>query len=236
MEASMSMDTRTKLLLAAERLFALMGPEGATHRAILAEAGQKNASAINYYFPTRDDLIEAICQLRMEPIDRRRIERVAQYLTERPAPAERLRALIAILCEPGLAPVIEAKGKSYFRRFMAQAINTPSSNFDAIVRDRFDVSIRQLAPLIRDELPHLPRAIANKRIAMMVRSSSHMSAHLEAQSEGRPWSAREDELAFELELMIDAFVGLLRAPHTAASAQSSILKRYAEQEPDRALT
>src|SRR5687768_15343734 len=182
------METRMKLLLAAERLFALKGPEGASARAIVAEAGQKNASAVNYYFPTRDTLIEAICQLRMEPIDRQRIERVAQYLTDKPAPADRLRALIAILCEPGLAPIIEANGKSYFRRFLAQAINTPSSNFDTIVRNRFDVSIRQLAPLIGDELPHLPRAIANKRISMMVRSSSYMSAHLEAQSEGRPWA------------------------------------------------
>jgi AcrR family transcriptional regulator len=231
------METRTKLLLAAERLFALMGPEGATHRAILAEAGQKNASAINYYFPTRDTLIEAICQLRMEPIDRQRIERITQYLTDKPAPAVRLRALVAILCEPGLMPIVDAKGNSYFRRFLAQAINTPSSNFDAIVRDRFDVSIRQLAPLIRDELPELPRAIANRRIAMMVRSSGYMAAHLEAQSEGRPWTTRRDELSFELGLMIDALVGLLRASHTAPSAQSPTLKRYAELEPlDQALT
>jgi AcrR family transcriptional regulator len=227
-----------KLLLAAERLFALKGPEGASARAIVAEAGQKNASAVNYYFPTRDTLIEAICQLRMEPIDRQRIERVAQYLTDKPAPADRLRALIAILCEPGIAPIIEANGKSYFRRFIAQAVNTPSSKFHAIIRDRFDVSIRQLVPLIRDELPHLPREIANKRIMMMVRSSTHMAAHLEAQSEERPWTTHKDELNFELELMMDAFVGLLRAPHTAAvSAQSSTPKRYAKQElVDRALS
>jgi AcrR family transcriptional regulator len=232
------METRTKLLLAAERLFALHGPEGATSRAILAEAGQKNASAINYYFPTRDTLIEAICQLRMEPIDRQRIERVTQYLSDKPPAEERLRTLVTILCEPGLKPLIEAKGKSYFRRFLAQAINTPSSNFDAIVRDRFDVSVRQLAPLIRDELPQPPRAIANKRISMMVRSSGYMAAHLEARSEGQPWTTRQEELAFELELMIDAFVGLLRAPHTAAaSAQSSTLKRYAERETlDRAMS
>ena len=231
------MDTRTKLLLAAERLFALMGPEGATHRAILAEAGQKNASAINYYFPTRNSLIEAICQLRMEPIDRQRIERITHYLTDKPAPAARLRALVAMLCEPGLAPLVDAQGKSYFRRFMAQAINTPSSNFDAIVRDRFDVSIRQLAPLLRDELPDLPRPVANRRIAMMVRSSSYMAAHLEAQSDGRPWATRKDELVFETELMIDAFVGLLRGPHVAAPVRSLSMKRYAEMEPlDQALS
>ena len=144
-----------KLLLAAERLFALHGPAGTSSRAIIGEAEQKNASALTYYFPTRDKLIEAICELRMGPINNDRIERVAQYLSEKPAAEHRLRALIAILCEPGLAPIIEAKGKSFFRRFLAQAVNNPSSNFYAIVRDRFDTGIRQLVPLIREELPHL---------------------------------------------------------------------------------
>lgn len=226
------MDTRTKLLLAAERLFALHGPAGTSSRAIMTEAGQRNASAINYYFPIRDALIEAICELRMEPINRERIERVAQYLSDRPAPADRLRALIAILCEPALAPIIEAKGKSYFRRFLAQAINNPSSNFHAIVRNRYDTSIRQLVPLMRDEVLHLPRVVANKRISMMIRTSSYMSAHFEAQSEGRPWSARKDELNFELELLIDEYVGLMQGPHTAtAPARSRALKRYAEAQP-----
>jgi AcrR family transcriptional regulator len=225
------MDTRTKLLLAAERLFAMHGPAGTSSRAIMAEAGQKNASAINYYFPTRDALIDAICALRMEPINRDRLERIARYLSDKPVAGDRLRALIAILCEPALAAVVEAKGNSFFRRFLAQAINNPSSNFHAIVRDRYDTSIRQLVPLMREELPHLPRAIANKRISMLIRTSSYMSAHLEAQSEGRPWSTRKDELSFELELMIDAYVGLLQGPHTATAAtRSSALRRYAEEQ------
>jgi len=125
----MSLDTRMKLLLAAERLFALHGPDGASARMIVAEAGQKNASALNYYFETREALIEAICELRMSAINADRIEQVASYLSERPKPSERLRTLIEILCLPGLAPIYEAKGKSYFRRFLAQAINNPSTKF-----------------------------------------------------------------------------------------------------------
>jgi AcrR family transcriptional regulator len=227
------MDTRMKLLLAAERLFALHGPAGTSSRAIMAEAGQKNASAINYYFPTRDALIEAICELRMEPINRDRLERIAKYLSDKPAPAARLRALIAILCEPGLAPIIETRGKSFFRRFLAQAVNSPSSNFYSIVRDRFDTSLRQLAPLVRDEAPHLPRAVANKRISMMLRTSSFMSAHFEADSEGRPWTARKDELQFELDLMIDSYVGLMRGPSTitipAKSGKDNAQKQAEDQ-------
>lgn len=204
-----------KLLLAAERLFALHGPEGASARMIVAEAGQKNASALNYYFATREALIEAICELRMEPINNDRIERVAHYLAVRPNPAERLRVLVGILCLPGLIPIVEAKGKSYFRRFLAQAINSPSTKFHALVKGRFDSGLRQAAPLMREEAAHLPPDIANKRIAMMIRATSYLSAHLEARCAEGPWSARRIDMETETELMIDGFVGFLQGPHIA---------------------
>ena len=204
-----------KLLLAAERLFALHGPDGASARSIVAEAGQKNASALNYYFETREALIEAICELRMTPINNDRIEQVAAYLTDRPEPTARLRTLAGILCRPGLIPIIEAKGKSYFRRFLAQAINNPSTRFVPIVRNRLDSGLRQAAPLIREEIPHLPQEIANKRIATMLRATSYLSAHLEARCAEGPWSSRRIEMEDETELMIDGFVGFLTAPHTA---------------------
>ena len=204
-----------KLLLAAERLFALHGPDGASARSIVAEAGQKNASALNYYFETREALIEAICELRMTPINNDRIEQVAAYLNDRPEPAARLRTLAGILCRPGLIPIIEAKGKSYFRRFLAQAINNPSTRFVPIVRERFDSGLRQAVPLIREEIPHLPHDIANKRIGTMLRATSYLSAHLEARCAEGPWSSRKIELEDETELLIDGYVGFLTAPHSA---------------------
>ena len=210
-----------KLLLAAERLFALHGPDGASARSIVAEAGQKNASALNYYFETREALIEAICELRMTPINNDRIERIATYLADRPEPASRVRTLAGILYRPGLIPIVEATGKSYFRRFLAQAINTPSTRFGPIVRDRFDSGLRQAAPLIREEIPHLPQEIANKRIAMMLRATSYLSAHLEARCAEGPWSFRKIEMEDESELMIDSFVGFLTAPHVATIRATS---------------
>lgn len=203
-----------KLLLAAERLYALHGPDGASARMIVAAAGQRNASALNYHFETREALIEGICRLRMEPINDERIQRLAEYLADRPKPPERLRTLVGIMCYPGRAPIYEAKGKSYFRRFLAQAINSPSTNFYSIVHGRFDTGLRQLAPLMREEMPHLPRQIADRRIATIIRTSSYLSAHHEARCAEGPWPVRKAELELETELMIDGLVGFLRGPNT----------------------
>lgn len=228
------MDTRMKLLLAAERLFALHGPDGASARMIVAEAGQKNASALNYYFETREALIEAICQLRMEAINNDRIEQVARYLAERPKPSERLRTLIEILCRPGLAPIYEAKGKSYFRRFLAQAINNPSTKFVSIVRGRYDSGLRQAVPLMREEASHLPRLVADKRIATMIRATSYLSAHLEARCADGLWPARKLELETEIQLMIDGFIGFLQAPNTVSLPTKTVTPASARQAGDQA--
>ena len=213
-----------KLLLAAERLFALHGPDGTSSRLIVAEAGQRNASALNYHFATREELIEAICRLRMEPINNDRIERVAEYLAQRPPPAERLRALVSIVYLPALIPITEANGKSYFRRFLAQAINNPTTKFVSIVRGRLDSGLRQTAPLMREEMRHLPADIADKRIATMIRAISYLSAHLEARSAEGPWPERKTEIAIETQLEIDGFVGFLHGAHTATKAAGKSIK------------
>ena len=52
--------TRERLIVAAERLFAEHGFDGVTLKQITAEAGQRNASALQYHFGSRVDLVRAI--------------------------------------------------------------------------------------------------------------------------------------------------------------------------------
>lgn len=220
------MDTRTKLLIAAERLYALYGPEGATSRMIVAEAKQRNASALTYHFATRLELMEAICKFRMEPINNDRTRRILEYLSDLPKPADRLRSLIQISCFPSVLPIVEAKGKSYFRRFLAQAITNPSAKFSSIIGGEFDAGLRQASTLICREVPHLPAAVAVKRVTTMYRSISYLTAHLEARCAVGAWKDRRAELDVELELMIDGFTGFMQAPHKmAAPVKTAILER-----------
>jgi AcrR family transcriptional regulator len=209
------MDTRTKLLIAAERLYALHGVEGATSRMIVAEAKQRNQSALTYHFANRRELMEAICKFRLEPIDADRTGRVLEYLSNLPKPPERLPALIRIACVPSILPIVAAKGKSYFRRFLAQAITNPSTKFSSITGGKFDAGLRQTSTLICREVSHLPSAIAAKRVTTMYQSISYLTAHLEARCGIGPWKDRKVELETEVEMMIDGFVGFMQARHTA---------------------
>lgn len=67
------MDTRMRLLLAAERVIAEAGVSQASMRKINAEAGARNLSAAHYYFGSLDGLIAAVLEHRTRPIATRRL-------------------------------------------------------------------------------------------------------------------------------------------------------------------
>src|SRR5260370_31633845 len=52
--------TRERIKRAARTLIALNGVDAVTVRDVVKEAGQKNASALNYYFGSKESLIEAL--------------------------------------------------------------------------------------------------------------------------------------------------------------------------------
>src|SRR6266571_3739086 len=61
--------TREKLMVSAERLFALHGVAGASLREIQDDAGQSNASVIAYHFGSRHGLVRALLTFRYEKIN-----------------------------------------------------------------------------------------------------------------------------------------------------------------------
>src|ERR1700675_4146146 len=66
-------DTKTKILNAAEKLFALNGFDATSLRDITAQA-QVNLAAVNYHFQSKDSLGDAVIARRVEPVNRRRLE------------------------------------------------------------------------------------------------------------------------------------------------------------------
>jgi AcrR family transcriptional regulator len=65
-------DTRERIILTAERLIADEGV-GVSLRRIGLAAGQRNASAIQYHFGTKEDLVHAIFRYRLPYVNARRV-------------------------------------------------------------------------------------------------------------------------------------------------------------------
>ena len=70
-------DTKTKLLNAAERLFSDKGIEAVSHRDI-ALAAAVNLAALNCHFGSRQAFIQAVIKRRVEPINAHRLAALAK--------------------------------------------------------------------------------------------------------------------------------------------------------------
>lgn len=76
-----TLHTRTRLILAAERLFGERGIDAVPLRDVVVAAGQRNASALNYHIGGREELVRAILDFRRSAVDARRFELLGDSMT-----------------------------------------------------------------------------------------------------------------------------------------------------------
>lgn len=155
--------SRLRLVDAATRLFAQHGIDGVALKDIVAAAGQKNQSAVQYYFGDKGGLIAAAFQARFQGIDARRATLVAQ--AEKLSGAERCAAVMRAIVEP-LVAVAEshAEGPAYIR-FVAQAIQRPEFDAAALVTDKTYPGFKALnAAVTRERAQEFGRAEVMQRI------------------------------------------------------------------------
>ena len=148
-------DTRTTILDAAEGLFAEHGITAVPNRALLKASGQRNESALQYHFGSREGLLRALHERRMAQLEQRRAPRVqALRASEGPLPIRALvRVQLATLFElarhePGFVEYLKIVGEVVFRpqAELAQFL----SRFDlASHKDLSQRAIEGLAPLSR---------------------------------------------------------------------------------------
>lgn len=117
MQAHAEADTRASILLAAERLFADRG-FGVSLREIGAAAGQRNHSAVQYHFGTKERLVQALFEYRMAALNAERLRLIAEL---RAAGRERdPAAIVDAIVAPLAGHVLRDRGTGAYARFLAR--------------------------------------------------------------------------------------------------------------------
>jgi len=138
-------DTKTRLLDAAERLFSDKGFEAVSHREI-ASAAAVNLAAINYHFGSKDQLIGAVIKRSVDPLNARRLAalaRVERRAGSTPVPTEKI-------LEAFLGPAVEISNR-YFQGCLC--IGPPTNGYRDFfiglmtpVVDRFTSALQRSLP------------------------------------------------------------------------------------------
>lgn len=148
-------DTRERVFLAAERLFADLGFDGVSVRDIASEAGV-NLAAINYHFGSKSALLLDIFRQRTKELNRERREALRQAQAradDSPSLEEILRALLG----PPLLWRDQASGKRTASRFVTRAMSEPTPELRKLLETEVGHLKRFQAAFAR-ALPHFDEA------------------------------------------------------------------------------
>ena len=205
--------TKAVLLREAERLFARRGLYQVTVREILAAAGQRNVSAINYHFGSRDGIRDAILVRHGDPTDIARGELLEQY-----GRGASTRELIAALVLPYAAHLSTPSGRDYLR-IVAQL----SAGFSAWRGPNPGTGphLREILGVLEERPQGLAPAIRRERVVelimLMTVAMAERARIIEA---GRRLELDEPTFTGNL---TDVLVGVLEAPLHGPLRASPIL-------------
>jgi AcrR family transcriptional regulator len=216
--------TRERIKRAARHLFALHGVQVAV-RDVIAAAGQKNASALNYYFGSKEGLIEVLIGDALAIADARWGE--ALDALEATGGPRTVREVVELLVLRGLSPNAP-EGDEASARFLAMVLQTRRDLVRAATERRgltaYDRALRHIKRL----MPAMPARAQDQRLLFYFSASTAVFALLEGVAKpgggyAPPWS-RPDPLRN----FIDAMVGMFEAPWTTpgASVDSKAGRQY----------
>lgn len=155
---SSPLDTRSRLLRAAEQLFAQEGIERAQMKAITRLAGQRNESALHYHFGSRVELLRAVLLKHLNEVEELRSGYVRE-LAERGQTRD-LPALVRALVLPLGERLTTAHGQNYLL-IMIQCLGHISHQS---LPEEVPPSMVQLVGWIRAALLPMPEPMVEERI------------------------------------------------------------------------
>lgn len=199
-------DARSRILSAAEKLIAERGMD-VPLRDIAMAAEQRNNSAVQYHFGSRDGLIAAVVESRMPALERRRLELLAEY--EAAGQPDDVRALVDTLFTP-MAELSLRGEATHYARFL-EAVRTHPAVAGRERLETFDMpAVRIIMTRLQRRLDEYPERLVTRRLMAMATTMFALLADLERDVRARRVKARD--LSAMEEETVDMLVGLLTAP------------------------
>jgi AcrR family transcriptional regulator len=150
------------MILAAEVAFARDGIDGASLRDIAARAGQRNHHAVQYHFGSRDALVQAVFDYRMDQMEAGRGAMLAA--AEVHGKLGDLHSIAEILFVPQIE-LIDAYGDYSYAAFLSgYLLRYQAGRFGQFGEGPNPPNLDRALRLLRQALDGLPEAVAQRRL------------------------------------------------------------------------
>lgn len=175
-----SIATKSRILDAAEQLFADKGFAATSLRNITAEAGV-NLAAVNYHFGSKAGLVEAVFRRRVEPLNTGRLQKLTELERGGGDDARSVEGILRTFIEPALRMSRDVdRGGAVFMRLLGRSYTEPSASIRRFMPELYsEVKVRYGEALGR-ALPHLDQAELYWRMHFVVGTLAYTMAGTDA--------------------------------------------------------
>ncbi|GAB2862217.1 hypothetical protein GCM10022221_72570 [Actinocorallia aurea] len=209
-------ETRERILDAAERLMADRGIGGVSLNEINTAAGQRNTAALHYHFGGREELVRAILRRHGVWLRARHDELYAALEGREPS----TRELVEVIILPVAEYVAAGPGARAAVRIWVAAINRPELAVEEI-QGLVDATLTRAArALIERMTTAMPRALAVTRLVTAAQAALHVLADRAVLEDAAEPRRDAPPLALVAANLVDMTVAALTAPVSAATREA----------------
>ena len=150
-----SVDTKERILDAAEQLVAEQGVVGASVRAI-ASAADVNLASINYHFGSKDSLVQAVLARRVGPVNQERLELLDELESAAGDGPPSTRGLVEAFVRPALRlRRMDANKWRILQRLLGHTISLPTGETRDLFLQQFSEVVQRFTAAMSRALPDL---------------------------------------------------------------------------------
>ena len=204
--------TRTRILDVAERLFAAEGFAEVSLRRITSEA-DANVASVNYYFKTKDALLEAVFVRRIVPINKERMRLLQVCLESDLEGEDRIECVVRAFVEPHIRMTNKfGPGGTVIMQMLARYASDPKRKIEAILMKQYNPIWDRFSEEFSRLLPHLSKRSVYWRFYFLLGALYYLNS-------GRQWLTDCSEnlcdpsdVGASIEHLVPFLVGALKQP------------------------
>jgi AcrR family transcriptional regulator len=150
--------TRSSILDVAEALFAERGLDRVSIRDITRKA-KVNLAAVNYHFGTRQDLIAAVFDRRVVPVNQARLAALDVLEKAAGKKSPKVEDILEAFIRPAIPTSPEdANRGSAFSKLFGRCLSEPSPELEALLKKQFEPMAERMQAMLKRSLPRLSRS------------------------------------------------------------------------------
>jgi len=151
-------NTRSRILDVAEALFGESGLDRVSIRDITRKANV-NLAAINYHFGSKEDLIAAVFERRLVPVNEARLAALDRAEKKAGRRIPRLEDILDAFIRPALQSSLDASaGGAAFSKLFGRCLSEPSPEVETLLKRQFEPLAERLHQALKKSLPRLSRS------------------------------------------------------------------------------